>query len=80
MVLSCGNNPQTPVVYSLQTGSLLYSFEGHDTETCNCSWTRKGDKFITGDINGGLITWKTPQHQVNPTWINSESANETQLT
>ncbi|EAY16684.1 hypothetical protein TVAG_066890 [Trichomonas vaginalis G3] len=56
-------------IFSLESSSLLYSFEAHKSPGIASAWSPSGKIFVTADIDGVIISWNMPKDKFKPIWV-----------
>ena len=76
LLVSCADCVQK--IYSLQSSSLLFSFEGHKAPGIGAAWDPSGERFVTADRDGIVIGWDIPKYEYKPIWV-SKNGQECQV-
>lgn len=59
-------------IFSLESSSLLYSFEAHKSAGVACAWSPSGKIFVTTDVDGVVIGWNMPKDKFKPIWVDKD--------
>ena len=74
LLASCNDCVQK--IYSLQSSSLLFSFEAHKAPGAGCAWDPSGHGFVSADRDGIIIAWDIPKTKYSPIWYENQKQIE----